>query len=226
MGYICRKNTLLQLKHYMQRIYLTLLSTAMKIHQIPYVIFETISHFSQHNSSVFFQLKYYTFDKNTPSNCKFFTARVKIYQISHVIFQTKSDFFFKAWITLQCHERELFCTFLAETLYAVSKSSTSKCKFSDLPLLALKSTKFVVSFLESRADFSSNFASLFSVMRDNSSVFFHPKLYMLSTKRTHQHTIFRLQHALMKVHTIPHGSFEATQSRFIQIFHHCSLHER
>ena len=55
MGYICPKNTFLQLKHYIQRIYLTLLSTTcVKIHQIPYVIFETISHFSRHNSSVFF----------------------------------------------------------------------------------------------------------------------------------------------------------------------------
>ena len=55
MGYFCPKNTFLQLKHYIQRIYLTLLSTTcVKIHQIPYVIFETISHFSRHNSSVFF----------------------------------------------------------------------------------------------------------------------------------------------------------------------------
>ena len=49
------KNTFLQLKYYIQRIYLTLLSTTcVKIHQITYVIFETISHFSQHNSSVSF----------------------------------------------------------------------------------------------------------------------------------------------------------------------------
>ena len=39
----------------LQRIYLTLLSTTcVKIHRIPYVIFETISQFSRHNSSVFF----------------------------------------------------------------------------------------------------------------------------------------------------------------------------
>ena len=58
MGYICLKTTFLHLKHYLQ-IYLTLLSTTcVKIHQIPYVIFETISHFSRHNSSVLFQFKY------------------------------------------------------------------------------------------------------------------------------------------------------------------------
>ena len=50
--YICPKNTFLLLKH-IQNIYLTLLSTTcVKIHQITYVIFETISHFSWHNSSV------------------------------------------------------------------------------------------------------------------------------------------------------------------------------
>ena len=49
----CPKNAFLQLKHYIQRIYLTLLSTTcVKIHQITYVIFETISHFSRHNSSL------------------------------------------------------------------------------------------------------------------------------------------------------------------------------
>ena len=52
---ICPKNTFLQLKDYIQRIYLTLLSTTcVKIHQITRVIFETKSHFSRHNSFVFF----------------------------------------------------------------------------------------------------------------------------------------------------------------------------
>ena len=72
MGYICPKNTFLQLKH-IQRIYLTLLSTTyVKTHQIPYVIFETISHFSRHNSPVLFQLKHYILlTKIPPSKCKF-----------------------------------------------------------------------------------------------------------------------------------------------------------
>ena len=72
----------------------------------------------------------------------------------------------------------------------MTKSSTSKCKFSDFPLLALKFTKFVMLFLKPRASFSSNFASLSTLMRDNSSVLFHLKLYMLSTKGTHQVQIF------------------------------------
>ena len=54
-GLLFPKNTFLQLKHYIWRIYLTLLSTScLKIHQITYVIFETISHFLRSNSSIFF----------------------------------------------------------------------------------------------------------------------------------------------------------------------------
>ena len=108
MGYICLKTTFLHLKHYLQ-IYLTLLSTTcVKIHQIPYVIFETISHFSRHNSFILFSSNFTYFWQKYPIKVqifRFFTARVKIHQISHVIFQTKSEFFFKLWITLQCHER-------------------------------------------------------------------------------------------------------------------------
>ena len=125
------------------------------------------------------------------------TARVKIFQIPHVIFQTKSQFFFKVWITSQCRERSFFCTFLAETLYAIDKSSTSKCKFSDLPLLALKFTKFFMSCLEPRVSFPSNFASLFSVMRHNSSALFRLNFYMLWTNFKVQ--ISRPLTALMKI---------------------------
>ena len=55
--------------------------------------------------------------------------------------------------------------FLAQTLHTFYQSSLSKWKFADLSLLPLKFTKFLMSFLEPRVSFSSNFASLFSVMR-------------------------------------------------------------
>ena len=112
---------------------------------------------------------------------RFSTARVKIHQISHVIFQIKNEFLLKVWVTFQCHEGEIFCTFLAQTLYTIDNSSTSKRKFSDLPLLTLKFTKFFMSFLKPWAVFSSKFTSHSSVMRDKSSVLFHLKLYMLLT---------------------------------------------
>ena len=92
MGYFCPKDTFLQLKHFIPKIYLTLLSiTSVKIHQIIYDIFETISNFSRHNSSVFFKLKHYILStKEYHQSASFQTSRVKVHQISHVIFQTES----------------------------------------------------------------------------------------------------------------------------------------
>ena len=69
------------------------------------------------------------------TNFQTYNACMKIHQISHVIFQTKSHIFFKACITLQCHETELFCTLLAENLYALDERSPSKCTFLDFRLL-------------------------------------------------------------------------------------------
>ena len=57
---------------------------------------------------------------------------------------------------------QLVCIFLAQTLHTFDKCSPSKWKFPDFPLLALKFTKFL--------SFSLKFDSLFSVMRDHSSV--------------------------------------------------------
>ena len=147
----------------------------------------SLYHFSRHNSSVFFQLKRYTISTKVAIKVQIFrlsAARVKVHQIPHVIFQTKSQFFFKVWISFQCHERSFSCTFLAETLYAIDKSSTSKYKFSDLPLLTLKFTKFLMLFLEPRVSFPSNFALLFSVMRHNSSVYFSSKSSYALDKRS------------------------------------------
>ena len=62
-----------------------------------------------------------------------------------------------------------------------------------------------MSFLESRVSFSSKFASLFSVMRRNSSVLFHPNLYMLYTKGAQQSA--NIQTSRMKVNQIPDVSF-------------------
>ena len=67
---------------------------------------------------------------------------------------------------------QLLCIFLGQTLHTLDESSPSKCKFSDFPLLTLKFTKFLMSFFKQKVSFSAKFGSLFSVMRDNSSVLF------------------------------------------------------
>ena len=77
------------------------------------------------------------------------------------------------------------------SLHTFYKSSLSKLKFSDLPLLALKFTKFLMSFLEPRVSFSSNFTSLFSFMRLTLLTLFHVNLYMLWTKGSDQRANFQ-----------------------------------
>ena len=137
-------------------IYLTLLSTTcVKIHQITYVIFETISHFSRHNSSVFFS-----------SNITYFLQKQPI-----------------------------------------------KVRIFRFPLLWLKFTKFLMSFFKQKVSFSSKFESFFSVMRHNSSVLFHPYLYMLFTKEAHQSSNFQFSTAPLKIKQYPLVIFQ-TKSQF------------
>ena len=57
---------------------------------------------------------------------------------------------------------QLLCILLAQTLHTFYKSSTSKCKFSDFPLLALKITKFLMSFFKQKTIFLRSL-DLFSV---------------------------------------------------------------
>ena len=98
------------------------------------------------------------------------TARIKINQISGVIFGTKSQFFLKLCITLQWHEIQLFWTFSSKNVYSFDKRSPSKCKFLDFWLLTWQLTKFLMSFFKPPVSFALNFASLFSVLRNNLSV--------------------------------------------------------
>ena len=72
--------------------------------------------------------------------------------------------------------------FLSQTLRTFYKSSLSKWKFSDLPLLTFKFTKCLMSFLEPRVSFSSNFASLFSVKRLPLLFFPSKSLYALDKR--------------------------------------------
>ena len=113
------------------------------------------------------------------------TICVKIYQISYVIFETIYKLFFTT---------QFLGIFFAQTLHTFYKSSPSKCKFSDFPLLGLKFTKFLMSFFKQKVSFSSKFGSFFSVMRDNSSVLFRLKLYVLLAKVAHQSANFQTCH--------------------------------
>ena len=54
----------------------------------------------------------------------------------------------------------------------------------------------------------SNFALLFSIMKDNSSVFFQLKPYILWTKVVHRCETFRLLSVCVKIHQLPYVTFE------------------
>ena len=71
---------------------------------------------------------------------------MKICQIPHVIFQTTSHFFFKFCMTPQCHELQLLCTFLGQTLYTLHKKDQSKCKFFRLLSARIKIHQIFVIF--------------------------------------------------------------------------------
>ena len=107
---ICLKTTFFYLKHYIQKI-LSNITFNYLCGNSP----NSLCHFWNHNSFFHYSTCLYYFRSNVTYCWKkypiivqvfrFFTAQVKIHQISHVIFQTKSEFFFKLWITVQCHER-------------------------------------------------------------------------------------------------------------------------
>ena len=67
---------------------------------------------------------------------------------------------------------QLVYIILAQTLHTFDKNISSKCKFLDFLLLKLKFIKFLIPFFKQKVSFSWNFGSLFSVVRDNSSVLF------------------------------------------------------
>ena len=60
-----------------------------------------------------------------------------------------------------------------------------------------------------QVSFLSNFASLKSVMRQNSFVLFHLNLYILWAKRAHQSSNSRLSTAHMKMYQIPYVMLQA-----------------
>ena len=71
-------------------------------------------------------------------------------------------------------------------------------------------------FLKPRGQVYSNFASLFSVMKDNSSVFFQLIPYILWTKIAHRSEFFGLLIGWVKIQQIP-VIFEAASQFFFKL---------
>ena len=92
------------------------------------------------------------------SSCHFWNHQARAYSNSTLLFSVMKD---------------NSSIFLAKTSYTLDKNSTSKWNFRTFEWLGrLKFTKFLMTYLKSQFSFSLNFASLFNLMRDNSSVLF------------------------------------------------------
>ena len=106
------------------------------------------------------------------------TAQVKIY---HVICQIKSQLFFSFLRSFFSVMKEFFCTFLAETLYAIANFQTCLYPIANFQTrIKIHQSPHVIFGTKSK--FFLNLASLFSAMGHNSSVHFHLNLCMPWTK--------------------------------------------
>ena len=120
----------------------------MKVHQIPHARIETtrsrfiqiLNHCSMSRKITplcFFISNLYTLDKKSPSKWNFQTFECLGEKSPNFLCHSWNykSVFFNLCITLQRHERKLFCTFLVETVHDLDKRSPSRCKISDFWLL-------------------------------------------------------------------------------------------
>ena len=115
-------------------------------------------------------------------------ALKKIHPITHAIFETIRSGFFQILYHCSVSWKINPLYFLAQTPYTLDRNSPSKWNLWTFEWLG---ENLPNSLLKPQINFSSNFASLFDVMRDKSSVFFYLKLYMIFTKGAHQSAKFQ-----------------------------------
>ena len=100
--------------------------------------------------TTFFQ-KIYLFKKYIPS------AKTYTEDLSNITFnylcENSPNFLCHFWNHKSFFTTQLLWIFLAQTLHTFHKSSPSKCKFLDFPLLGLKFTKLLMSFFKQKASF-------------------------------------------------------------------------
>ena len=122
---------------------------------------------------------------------RFLSALMKVHPIPHVIFETAS----LGFIQILCHCSVSWKTnplyFFSSYLMYFGQKEPIKITFSDFWEVGWKFIKFLMSYLKPQISFSLNFPLLFSVMRDNSSVLFKLKLYVIWTKGADQSAKFQ-----------------------------------
>ena len=94
----------------------------------------------------------YLFKKYIPSPKTLYTK-----DFSNITFnyfcEISAKFLCHFWNHKSFFTTQLLCSFLAQTLHTFCKSSPSRCKFSDFPLLGIKFTRFLMSFIKQKVSF-------------------------------------------------------------------------
>ena len=86
-----------------------------------------------------------------------------------------------------------------------------KVQIFKLAIAGSKIHQILISYLEPRVSFSSNYASLFGVKRHDSFVLLHLNLYMLWIKGAHENANFqKFSTAIIKINQMPYIIFQAT----------------
>ena len=156
-------------------------STArVKIHQIPYVIFQATSQFSfkfcitfQCHDTKFlwnFLAELLCFGQKEPIKVqilRLLCALMKVHPIPHASFETTRSRFVHVLHYCSVSWKITPWYFLSSNLYTLDKK-----QFSGFWMVGWKFTKLLMPCLKLQVSFSLNFASIFSVMRDDSSVLF------------------------------------------------------
>ena len=151
------------------------------------------------------------------------SVHVNIRQIPHVIFDTTGQFFLKFCINLSCHERQLLCTFLAETLYTFITRNPLKCKILRLSSAQVKIRRIPHANFETTSQFLFKFFIILSVSTNKSSVNFELMDFLLFIKRSHQSPNFETFKCSGE--NLPNSScyFLNRKSVFLQILDHSSV---
>ena len=111
--------------------------------------------------------------------------------------------------------------FFSSKIYTLLKRNTLKWKIWVFQVLGSKFVNFLMSILKRQVNSSSNFASFFIVMTQNSSVNFKLMLFLLWINESHQ----SLKTFKCSSGNLPYSScyFPNHKSVFLQILHHPSV---
>ena len=123
------------------------------------------------------------------SSCHFWSHKIRVYSTFVSLFSGMKD------------NSSVF--FLAQTSYTMDKNSPSKWNSCTFEWLGENSPNSLCHLWNQESFFTSNFASLFIIMKHNSSAFSHLNLYMLWTKASDPSANFWLSTARMKINQIP-----------------------